>query len=445
MNRESRRLGPEATVNLIGGTRRLRTSIVALVFAALYLGSVAGASATGSAAQFSAVTVGYNHSCALTAAGLAYCWGDNEYGQLGDNSAGEDSAYPVEVIMPDGVSQFSSISAGFDATCALTGDGVAYCWGYNEYGQLGIGTNDDAAEPQPVDGDLLFSMIEAGPWVTCGVTKAGDGYCWGFNDYGQLGNDDHDDTESGLADANSPQLVHGGIKFKSISVGDNTTCGVSRRGVGYCWGTGNNGELGNGDYSVEDGGNGFDADSAVPVPVAGALKFNTIRTASEHSCGLTTKGAVYCWGDGTYGQLGIGSIPDGPDGNPFMAEPTLTLAPRAKKLFGSGYGWSTCIIDKSDHASCWGWNAGFDYDYDDEHQHTNGSILGTGSHAYQEESPASVIGGFRFVEIDSDYYHACGLTNSGLVYCWGWGYDGQFGTGYAESTYGPVLPVAWGE
>ena len=236
-------------------------------------------------ARFTKIDVGYSHSCGLTAAGVAYCWGFNGDGELGDSHVGDDSYYPSLVVFPSGVSKFTSISAGYESTCAISSANVAYCWGYNSYGQLGNGTNDPSDEPQAVSGGLLFASIDAGSDTTCGITTAGDAYCWGFNDYGQLGNNQHDATESNLADASTPQLVVGGLKWKSVSVGDNTTCGVTKRGVGYCWGTGNNGELGNGDFALEDGGFGLDADSAVPVAVATSQRFadrKSTRLNSSH-------------------------------------------------------------------------------------------------------------------------------------------------------------------
>ena len=80
------------------------------------------------------------------------------------------------------------MSAGLDHTCALTPGGSAYCWGDNQDGQLGDDSNTERDTPSPVVGGYAFSTISAGGKHTCGVTTAGELYCWGLNSHGQLGN-----------------------------------------------------------------------------------------------------------------------------------------------------------------------------------------------------------------------------------------------------------------
>jgi alpha-tubulin suppressor-like RCC1 family protein len=140
-----------------------------------------------------AVTAGYQHACALEwATGDVYCWGSNEFGQLGSStgvcsSAGvacSDVAMKVQ-LLPDSATY---VSAGALHTCALTRGGAAYCWGGNGSGQIGDGTQAQRNSPAPVTGGILFSTIDAGWYHTCGVTLAGSLYCWGDNSRGQLGN-----------------------------------------------------------------------------------------------------------------------------------------------------------------------------------------------------------------------------------------------------------------
>ena len=98
--------------------------------------------------SFSQITAGYDHTCAITSEGKAYCWGLNNQGQLGNNST-TNSRIPVAVQMPAGVS-FQSITAGSDYTCAITSEGKAYCWGNNEYGQLGNNSTTNSSIPLAV-------------------------------------------------------------------------------------------------------------------------------------------------------------------------------------------------------------------------------------------------------------------------------------------------------
>ena len=140
---------------------------------------------------FSVLSAGNGHACGLTTDGAAYCWGFNEDGGLGNGTTGGISTTPVAVSAPPGVS-FSALSAGTAHSCGLTASHTAYCWGENESGQLGIGLKTDTARPVPVTGSVPFLGVRAasqlaGAGFTCGVTTGGVGYCWGSNVNGQLG------------------------------------------------------------------------------------------------------------------------------------------------------------------------------------------------------------------------------------------------------------------
>jgi alpha-tubulin suppressor-like RCC1 family protein len=120
----------------------------------------------------------------VTAAGKAYCWGSNLIGKLGAGTIG-DSNVPVAVA--DG-HLFASVTAGADHTCGVTTAGSAWCWGFNINGQLGTGgSGDDYFVPVAVSGDHAFASVSTGDYHTCGVTTAGAAYCWGSNDPGALG------------------------------------------------------------------------------------------------------------------------------------------------------------------------------------------------------------------------------------------------------------------
>ncbi|MDE3053950.1 MAG: hypothetical protein KGJ70_08700 [Gemmatimonadota bacterium] len=239
--------------------------------------------------QFTSLSAGYAHTCGLTAGGKAYCWGANESGELGDSAAGTESAVPVPV---DGNLVFRSISAGGVFSCGVTTSGAGYCWGSNGYGVLGDGTTTDRAAPVAVAGGLTFTSIVAGVYHTCGLTTTGAAYCWGDSAYGQLG------TGFTAALGLSPQVVAGGLTFKSIAVGEMATCGVTSAGAAYCWGAGSFGDL----------GNGSNDQSNVPAPVSGATVFQTVSSGiSFHVCGLTQTGEAYCWGTNDSGELGNAS------------------------------------------------------------------------------------------------------------------------------------------
>lgn len=300
-----------------------------------------------SAVTLVTVDAGGRHVCGLDAAGRAYCWGENESGQLGDGST-MDRATPVAVT---GGHVFAMIDAGLDHTCGVTTAGDGYCWGENQFGRLGDGSEVDRASPTPIAGGLQFLRLAAGWSHSCGVTGAGDAYCWGRNGVGALGADSSSLTpipvSGGLsfADASAgtehscglglddetycwgsndggalgipltvlasstPQPVQGDIPFTGVSVGWLFTCGLSSSGEAFCWGRESGGQIGNGADPPDCTSSPMINVSCHPAPVAvaGGLDFSRISAGTSHACGVTTDGRAYCWGGNEAGELGDGT------------------------------------------------------------------------------------------------------------------------------------------
>ena len=141
---------------------------------------------------FSSLSVGGGHSCALRADGAAYCWGSNLQGQVGAAAHGV-RCKPIVPCNPSparvGTHIFSSITAGAHSTCAVAPDGTAYCWGENEEGQLGIGTVSDSVHaPTRLAGGIPFKVLYPGIRHSCGIATDDRAYCWGNNITGAFGN-----------------------------------------------------------------------------------------------------------------------------------------------------------------------------------------------------------------------------------------------------------------
>jgi alpha-tubulin suppressor-like RCC1 family protein len=141
----------------------------------------------GLTAGVRAVSAGSEDTCALTEAGGVSCWGANYEAQLGSGAISNESQSPVAVAgLASGI---SAVASGFDHSCALTISGGVKCWGHNWFGVLGDGSATDRSSPVDVVGLTSgVAAISAGFDHTCAVMSTGGVKCWGANDGGQLGN-----------------------------------------------------------------------------------------------------------------------------------------------------------------------------------------------------------------------------------------------------------------
>ncbi|MES2177016.1 MAG: hypothetical protein V4550_04050 [Gemmatimonadota bacterium] len=238
------------------------------------------------------LVVGMQHTCGLTSGGIAYCWGDNTLGSVGNGATTGLESVPQAV---SGGLTFTSLSTGGGSrhTCGVTTTGAAYCWGNNSSGALGSAVGSYSRIPVLVPGGRTFAVLAVGGVHTCGVTTGNDIYCWGLNYYGQIGNG----STSGNLVASPPQLVVGGHQFVKVAAGLNLSCGLTVAGKAYCWG-------GNSGYGTGDGST---TAHNVPTAVAGTLVFSSVTAGWETMCGLTTSAAAYCWGSNEDGVVGDGT------------------------------------------------------------------------------------------------------------------------------------------
>ncbi|MGE0354377.1 MAG: Ig-like domain-containing protein [Gemmatimonadales bacterium] len=328
---------------------------------------------------FPALDGGYSHTCSLTSSGEAYCWGLNAEGELGSGVFSPASAVPVLVT---GGTRFASLYPGGQHTCALTQAGAAWCWGGNAGGQLGRGTTANSAVPAPVSGGPGFVSLTGGFSHTCGLTASGSAWCWGSNADGELG-------DGTTAARSTPVPVTGGLVFASLSARGSHTCGLTAAGVAYCWGRNLDGEVGDGtlisrsvpvavaggkifaeittgsshtcarqasgavycwgDNAQSQIGDGTTTDRLTPAAVAGGFSFTSVKARGTHTCSLTAGGAAYCWGRNNSGQLGDGTTTDRSIPVPVQGGLSFTE-------INSGATFS-CGITPSPLLYCWGDNS----------------------------------------------------------------------------------------
>lgn len=337
--------------------------------------------------QLVPISAGIGHACALTSEGGVKCWGSNEHGQLGDGTT-TNRLTPVDVIgLTSGV---QAIDAGGYFTCALTSNGGVKCWGDNRFGQLGDETTLERHTPVDVaglknrikaiaaggrhacaltpsgrvkcwgdsstlgDGSSTMSAtpvnvisltsdivaIAAGDSHTCALTSSGGAKCWGSNVFGELGNGI---TGWEVTPVDVIGLTSG---IAAIAPGDYHTCALTTEGGVKCWGSNNFGELGDGTMSsIHD----------VPVDVMGLTSGVTaIATGGRHTCALTAGGGVKCWGSNEYGQLGDGTFINRSDFGTNTAVNVIGLTSEVVAIAAGDT--HTCAVTLSGEIKCWGVN-----------------------------------------------------------------------------------------
>jgi alpha-tubulin suppressor-like RCC1 family protein len=258
--------------------------------------------------RVTAVSAGLDHSCAVTSNGLAWCWGPNWTGQLGDGTTTDrPGAVRVERSGGGSLTGVTAVSAGASFSCARTGDGTAWCWGSNINGRLGSGTTWErqperlrAVRVRKAGGGALAGVtaISAGFAHSCARTSGSAAWCWGSNGSGEVG----DGTRIERFRAVRVERSGGGslARVATVSAGESHSCARTGDGAAWCWGSNASGQLGN-------GARGIPRPRAVRVVKAGGGPLARVAAVSAggwHTCAVTSDGTAWCWGSNASGQLG---------------------------------------------------------------------------------------------------------------------------------------------
>lgn len=332
--------------------------------------------------RFTSVTAGSAHFCAIDTERAIYCWGDNQWGQLGNHTTVSSPLVPIRITSLQG---FRQVVAGSTHTCALTVDGYPYCWGSDPAGVMGGAAGRDtctglpcSTEPMPAAIGRRFDSLTAGFEHMCGLT-AGAVSCWGRGDAGQL-----------APRANDPQHAADALHFTAASARGDHTCALAS-GEAWCWGANDRGELG--EPATEHGSATIKASPS---------KFTQLATAAFYTCGVTTAGNVECWGANDVAQLGAENLRatratvQSPDGGRFTRV--------------SVGGLHTCAVAESGRVYCWG---------SDAQKRLGGEPTGTCNGQLCSAMPVVVTLPAKVTEIAVGGSMACAVGETGTIYCWG--------------------------
>ena len=352
-----------------------------------------------------AFSLGENgHSC-IVYAGDVQCWGLNNSTFFGQTLVPETDLYLPTGKRITSMTQVSDISVGGSHVCGIKG-GKAYCWGMNDYGQLGIGANINRTIPTLLTLPVVnVYELAAGKQHTC-AAASGKVYCWGRGDLNQLGNG------SSLA-SNSPQLVTGmTADYYRVGAGDNFNCAL-KNGKLQCWGDNLRNQL----------GNGSNAPTLTPTDV---LNLNTGVTdfslAADWGCAIKN-GALYCWGTNNEAGLGQGF---------FTSSTPLAVTGASANVTKISVGKSHACFIMSGVLNCWGQkNLG---------QFGDGTTTPTTVTAPVSITAVDVSfnGSGRIAQIEVGQQTTCGIGIGAEYKCWGSNANSAVGIGTFNSSAIPV-------
>jgi alpha-tubulin suppressor-like RCC1 family protein len=257
-------------------------------------------------ASWVSVDAGVFNTCGVTVDRAAYCWGENNYGQLGNGTADDTNTPALVSAGANSSGRWMALSAGNSLTCGISDNNAAYCWGENDHGQLGNGTSgelpslDAVAVSNGANSTGLWQSVSASNGFVCGISDDGSAYCWGENNYGQLGNGTTADDSVPVAAANGANPTG---QWKSISAGVTHTCAIGSDDSAYCWGANAQGQLGNNSTT--------DDSVAVRALIPGDAPVRSLSAGENFTCAATDS-ATFCWGANSRGQLGDNSIISSP-------------------------------------------------------------------------------------------------------------------------------------
>lgn len=386
-------------------------------------------------------------TCAIKLDHTLWCWGENTNGQIGNGMMGAAVVEPTQIP-----GQWLAASTGTHHTCAIDLEGAMQCWGANDWGELGDGTRAGHLTPAPALATTRFTAVGVGLQTTCALAVDQTFWCWGLNDYGEVG------IGMNVTAVVMPTQV-GSMTFSKLAVGDEFVCGLRTDGKLRCWGRNDRGAVGDGS------GIGRDVPSIVGQDLVS--DWSDVVAGARHACALHGGGQMMCWGSNEYGAL--------------LSDPTTPRRTEPQPIDDTR-SWSalvaadrsTCAIDAAGELSCAGYgpagNLGEGTGTPTAPVELPGTwssgsagtlitcgLLGTALSCWgkndkgamgdntllDRQVPTAVSGEFGDVVVSD---HVCARSAPGLgLYCWGANDYGQLGQGDIDPRRTPVQvnPGPW--
>ena len=338
-------------------------------------------------------------------AGL-WTWGDNVYGQLGDNTI-TDRSSPVQTIA--GGTNWKSVGCGYYHTAAIKTDGTLWSWGRNTYGQLGDNTQTDKSSPvQTIATGTNWKSVAGGKYHTAAIKTDGTLWTWGYNGSGQLG----DNTQ--INKSSPVQTIAAGTNWKSVAGGSYHTAAIKTDGTLWSWGYNFHGELGD---NTATGKNS-------PVQtIAAGTNWKSVACGYYHTAAIKTDGTLWLWGVNIFGQLG-----DNTGTN--QSSPVQTIAAGTNwKSVGCGY-YHTAAIKTDGTLWLWGYNA-----YGE---------LGDNTTTGKSSPVQTISSGTNWKLVACGSYHTTAIKIDGTLWSWGRNDIGQLGDNTITQRNSPVQTISSG-
>ncbi len=279
---------------------------------------------------------------------------------------------------------FTQVAAGAGHTCGIRMDGTLWCWGQNREGQLGVGDEVDRSTPTQAGSATDWVTVAVDSHHSCGIRADGTLWCWGR-------------PVGSSIDATTPEQVGSEADWQAVAVAESHTCGIRAGGTLWCWGLNLSRQLGLGDVlpSVEE-----------PTQVGSATDWQSVSAGRTFTCGIRAGGTLWCWGDNTAGQLGLGDA--------MVRNMPAQVGPGSSWLLVAAGHDHTCGIRMDGSLWCWGDN-------------TAGQLGLGDTMARDVPTPVGTMNDWASVTVGSA--HGCAVRADDSLWCWGASFAGQTGLG----------------